>query len=57
MWEILLEMERFKYQAGEEDQAVGPGYGSGEGIRAGQYPCGVGLGDALLLPKEDAAGV
>ena len=24
-----------------------PGYGPGEGARAGQCPCGVGLGDAL----------
>ena len=33
----------------------GSGAGPGEGIGAGQSPCGVGLGDALQLPKEDLA--
>ena len=33
----------------------GPGAGPGEGIRAGQSPFSVGLGDALQLP-EDTAG-
>ena len=28
----------------------------GEGFRARQPPCGVGLGDALQLPMEDLAG-
>ena len=32
------------------------GHGPGEGLRAGQSSCGVGLGDALQLPKEDLAG-
>ena len=30
--------------------------GSGEGLRACQFPSGLGLGDALLLPKENLAG-
>ena len=29
--------------------------GPGEGLRAGQSSCCVGLGDALQLPKEDLA--
>ena len=29
--------------------------GPSEGLRACQLPCGLGLGDALLLPKEDLA--
>ena len=38
-------------------QSGSPGLGLGEGLRAGQSPCGVGLGDALQLPEEDIAGV
>ena len=34
----------------------GPGAGPGEVIRVSQSPGGVGLGDALQLPKEDIAG-
>ena len=46
-----------KYQPEEEDSgSSGPGLGPGEGFRASQPPCGVGLGDALQLPKEDIAG-
>ena len=32
VWEILLEMDRFKYQAGEDYGAVALGAGLGEGI-------------------------
>ena len=35
--------------------SFGLGRGPGEGLRAGQSSCGVGLGDALQLPKEDLA--
>ena len=31
------------------------GSGPGEGLRAREPPCGVGLGDALRFPKEDLA--
>ena len=45
---ILLDMERFKYCAGEagdkDPGRGGPGFGSGEGLRARQSPCVVGLG-------------
>ena len=30
--------------------------GPGQGLRADQSPCGLGLGNALQLPKEDLAG-
>ena len=33
----------------------GLGSGLGEGLRAGQPPCGLGLGDAFQLPNEDFA--
>ena len=57
VWEILMEMERFKFQAREEDLgAMALSAGPGEGSSAGQSSCGVGLGDALQLPKEDIAG-
>ena len=57
VWEVLMEMERFKYRAGEEELgSSGPGAGPGEGLRAGQFSCGVDLGDALQLPKKDIAG-
>ena len=49
--ETLLEMERFKVQRSDNT-----GAGPGEGIRAGQSRCGLGLGDAPRLPKEDLAG-
>ena len=48
-----MEMERFKYRAGEEDLGAVALVLAGEGLRAGQSPCGVGLGDALQLHKED----
>ena len=58
VWRILLEMERFKSQAGEEYQgAVAFGLGLGGGCRAGQSSCGLDLGDAYQIPEEDAAGV
>ena len=53
VWEILMEMERLNGKAKEEDQgAAGPC----EGFWASQLSCGLGLGDALLLPKKDVAG-
>ena len=51
-----MEMERFKFRAGEERLEQGIGAGPGEGLRAGQSRCGVGLANALQLPKEDVAG-
>ena len=33
-----------------------PGPRNGEGFRASQSPCGLGLGDAFQFPKEDIAG-
>ena len=59
VWEILSEMERVKYQTGEKNQGAvtkKKRSGRGEDIRAGQSPCGVGLGDALQVPMEDIAG-
>ena len=41
----MAEMEELSRQSGKCD-----------GLRAGQSPCGVGLGDAVQLPKEDIAG-
>ena len=37
-------------------RGCGLGAGPCEGIRASQPSCGLGLGDALQLPKEDLAG-
>ena len=42
---LLMEMERLSGRAKAEDR-----------IRASQLSCGLGLGDALQLPKEDIAG-
>ena len=52
VWEMLMEFERFKYQAGEED------LGAVALVLdvAKQSSCGVGLGDALQFLKEDIAG-
>ena len=36
-------------------RSFGLSAGLGEGIRACQLPCGLGLGDAFQLPKEDLA--
>ena len=52
VWEMLMEMERFKYR---RFGSGGPGSGPGEGLRAGQSSCGGGLGDAFQLPKKDLA--
>ena len=41
---------------GRRSRSLGLGLGLGEFLRAGQSPCGVGLGDALQLPEEDTAG-
>ena len=56
VWEILLEMERFKCQAGERSGSSRLGLGPGEGLGTGQSPCGLGLGDALRFSQEDFAG-
>ena len=54
--EVLLEMERSSGRAKAEDQGCcSLGSGPSEGLRACQPLCGLGLGDALLLPKEDLA--
>ena len=50
-------MRRFKYQAGEKrSRSDSFGLGPDEDLRAGQSSCGVGLGDALQLRKEDFDG-
>ena len=41
---------------GEVQIPSGLGPGPGEGLRAGESPCGVGVGNALQFPKEDLAG-
>ena len=56
VWEILLEMERFNNRAEEEyfgSSGLGPGLD--QGFQACQSHCGVGVGDALHLLKEDPA--
>ena len=40
---------------GRRSRSGGLGAGPGEGLRAGQSPCGLGFGDALQLPKKDLA--
>ena len=50
-------MERFKYRAGRRLRSLCFGPDLGEGFRAGQSSCGVGLGDVLQLPMEDLASV
>ena len=49
IWKDLLASK------GRISSSLGIGLGPGEGLRAGQSSCGVGLGDALQLPKEDLA--
>ena len=57
VWEMLMDMERFKYRAGGSMfGSSSPGAGPGEGIWACQPPSGAGLGNALQLPKEHLAG-
>ena len=57
VWEILMDMEKSKHRAGEEDSGSGGlGSGPGEGLRARRRPCGLGLGDASQLPMDDLAG-
>ena len=54
VWEILMEM--FKLSGSGRRSGSGDcGVGAGEGLRASQSPCGVCLGDAPQLPKEDPA--
>ena len=54
MWETLLEMERFRYQAGETYQgAIALVLDLAKSLRAGQSSGGLGLGDELELSKED----
>ena len=53
VWEVLLEMERFDGKA----KARGLGPEPGRALRASESPCGVGLGNALQLPKEDLSSV
>ena len=57
VWEVFMEMKRFKGTAkSRRKRDCGPGAGPCEGIRASQPTDGLGLGDALQLPKEDVAG-
>ena len=56
VWGILMEMERFDGKGnGTRSRSLGLGSEPGEGLRAGQSSCGVGLGGAHQLPKEDLA--
>ena len=51
VWELLLDMERVKYQAGEKGPRNGsPGLGSGETFRAGQSSSGVGV--SMYFPRK-----
>ena len=57
VWGNWLEMEMFEPQAGEKRSASrSPRLGLGEGLQAGQSPSGLGLGDALQLPKRRSCG-
>ena len=57
VWEILLEMERFKYRAGQEDLgAVALVLDLAKAFEQVSLPRGVGLGGALKLPREGIAG-
>ena len=57
VWEILMELERFNGKAKEEDQgALALVLDLAKAFEWVSLPCGVGLGDALQLPKEDLAG-
>ena len=47
-WRDLMEKQKQKIK--------GLGPRPGEGILASQLSCGLGLGDAFQLPKEDLAG-
>ena len=49
-------MERQKQSKNRGSRGCGLRHRPGEGIRACQPPCGVGLDDALQLPKEDLDG-
>ena len=40
----------------EKQRSSSSGFGSGEGLRPAESPCGLGLGDALQLPDKDLAG-
>ena len=53
VWEILMEMERFNGKAKEEDQgALALVLDLAKAFERVSLPCDLGLGDALLLPKE-----
>ena len=52
-----MEMKRFNGKAKADDQGAVAGAGPGKGPRACQSPCGLGLGDAFQLPKQDLEGV
>ena len=56
VWETLMEMEVQIPSRRGRSGSSGLGSGRGEGLRAGQSPCCVGMGDALQFPKEDFAG-
>ena len=57
VWEVLMEMERLEWKGKSRgSRSCGLGPRPGEGIRASQPSCGLGLGDAFQLSKEDVAG-
>ena len=57
VWEVLMEMERPKWKGkSTRSRSCGLGPRPSEGTRAGQPSCGLGLGDAFQLSKEDVAG-
>ena len=56
VWEIWMEMDRFDGKGKEEDQgAVALVLDLAKAFES-QSPCGLGLGNALQLPKQDVAG-
>ena len=56
VWEVPDLVTAFGRVAGGEDLSGSSSRRPGEGLRASQSPCGVGLGNALQLPKEDIGG-
>ena len=55
VWEILLEMDKFKYQAGEQDQGEIWSW-TWRSFRAGESCSGVGVGNAFSISQADFAG-
>ena len=54
---MLMVTERFDFMAKQRKEEQGAVALVLKGFRAGQSPGGLGLGNALQLPKEDIANV